>query len=317
MVSLKEIADALLENDYFYILTHRYPDGDTLGSAAALLRALNKMGKHAKVLCNDEIAEKFEYLFDCVKDEDFSPKFIISVDVADLDLLGEKLSVYKDRIDICIDHHESNSILAKQCYVDPKAAATAEIIYDLIELLNVDIDIPTASCIYTGISTDTGCFKYSNTTSKTHKIAARLLDIGVDAYKINKVMFDTKSKARIELEKLVMDTLEFAFDDRCALICITSDMIEKSKVDDSEVEGFASIPICIDGVLVGITVREKENGLYKVSVRTGKEIQANLICEHFGGGGHKAAAGCSIKGQLDEVKKKILSVCIDRIKESV
>lgn len=225
------------------------------------------------------------------------------------------MSIYKDKIDICIDHHGSGKKYAKQCFIDPKAAATAEIIYDLINLLNIKIDIPIANCIYTGISTDTGCFKYSNTTSKTHKIASKLLDIGADVYKINKAMFDMKSKARIKLEKLVMDTLEFSLDDKCASICITNEMIEKTKVDDSEIDGFASIPRCIDGVLIGVTIREKGNELYKVSIRTGEEIQANLICEHFGGGGHSASAGCVIDGSIEEVKKKVLNVCENKIKE--
>lgn len=317
MTDLNNIAKILSKNDFFYILTHMYPDGDTLGSAAALSRALNKMGKHTKILCNDKIAKKFEYMFLGLNNEEFSPKIIISVDVADPSLLGDGLSEYKDKVDICIDHHEMNKKYAKQYFVDPKAAANAEIIFDLIKLLGVDIDVPIANSIYTGISTDTGCFKYSNVTSKTYKIASELLDMGAQTYKINRLMFDIKSKEKIELEKLVMNTLEFSQDNKCALICITNEMIRKTNVDNSEIDGFASIPRCVEGVLVGITIREKEDGVYKISVRTGEEIQANLICQHFGGGGHKSAAGCTIKGSLSKVKQSILNVCENRIKEII
>lgn len=314
MISINEVADVLTKNDFFYILTHQSPDGDTLGSAYALLRSLQKLNKHAKVLCSDKIADKFSYLYSEVNIEDFDAKFIVSVDVADPALLGDKLAVYKDRVDLCIDHHESNKNYADKSFVDPKAAATAEIMYDIIKLLGVDIDIPIASCIYTGISTDTGCFKYQNATARTHKIASELLELGLEAYKINRLMFDTKSKAKIYLEKLVMDTLEFHFNDKCALIYITNDMVEKSGVDDSEVDGFASMPKCVEGVLIGITIRQKGNNIYKVSVRTQDGIKANAICENFGGGGHKAAAGCSIEGELLEVKEKILKVCEEQVK---
>ena len=167
-MSLTEIIENLKSHDDFYILTHQYPDGDTLGSAFALCRALQLQGKRARVLCPDVIAPKYEYLKRGIKPQtDFEPKYIISVDVADANLLGRLKETYGGIVDMCIDHHSSNTGYAKCSYVDGTKAAAAEIIYEVIKLLGVDFDVDIASCIYTAISTDTGCFRYTNATPQS------------------------------------------------------------------------------------------------------------------------------------------------------
>ena len=196
-IELKDIEKVLKENDNFYILTHKSPDGDTLGSAFALCFALQKMNKNAKVLCSDVIPEKYKFLYENLEIQNFNPKYIISVDVAEAQLLGDILNCYANQIDLSIDHHMLNQKFAKLWYIDSTAAATAEIIYEIIRKLEVRLDFNIAKCIYTGVSTDTGCFKNANTSARSHRIAAKMIDLGVDNFKIDKIMFDTKSKTKL------------------------------------------------------------------------------------------------------------------------
>lgn len=306
-LKINDISKIFKENNNFYILTHKSPDGDTLGSAFALCFALQKINKRAKVLCSDEIPNKYKFLYENIKKQNFNPEYIISVDVAELKLLGEKLYLYSDKIDLSIDHHLSNKNFAKYNYIK-NTAATAEIIYDIIKNSNIEFDLNIANCIYTGISTDTGCFKYSNTTSNSHRICADMIDFGVDSFKINKIMFDTKSKAKLNIEKIVLESLEFFYNNKCAIITIKNEQLSNLCFCESDFDGIAAIPRQIDGVLIGIFIKEKEPCKFKISIRTDKTIDAAKICSTFNGGGHRCAAGCVIAGQLNEVKHKILSV---------
>ena len=296
-MTIKDIASVLKQNNNFEILTHNYPDGDCLGSGYALCMALRQLGKNANVITTD-LPKSFDYITDKVKEQSFEPEFIVSVDVADEKLLGKNEDKYRDRIDLCIDHHGSNVVCAKQSYVNPNAAAAGEIIYDLLTELGVYIDVDIANCLYTAVSTDTGCFRYTNTTSRTLKVAADLLDLGCDSAYINKVMFETKTKRRLELERDILDNMIFCADDKCAIIYTTCEMVQG--MGDDETEGIASIPRQIEGVKLGITIREKEGGEYKVSARTDGDFDACAFCAQFGGGGHIGAAGCTIKGTLED-----------------
>lgn len=307
MNNLKSIAQKLMLMDNIEILTHRYPDGDTLGSAYALCGALQQLQKKARVITAGEPAKKYNFLKKNIKDQNFTRKFVVSVDVAATSLLGENEEEYKDIIDICIDHHGTNSINAEMKYVDPTSASAAEIVFELLGLMTgVILNEQIATCIYTGLSTDTGCFRYTNTTPKTHLIAAKTMAAGAPWEKINAEMFEIMSPARIELQKLVYNTLELHLDGKLALISVTQNMLKKSGVGDDEVEGLASIPRRVEGVLMGITIREKEDGTFKISVRTNEGVDASKYCAVFGGGGHVAASGCTIEGTLDYVKKALI-----------
>lgn len=307
-IELKDIEKVLKENDNFYILTHKSPDGDTLGSAFALCFALQKMNKNAKVLCSDVIPEKYKFLYENLEIQNFNPKYIISVDVAEAQLLGDILNCYANQIDLSIDHHMLNQKFAKLWYIDSTAAATAEIIYELIKNLKVALDLNIANCIYTGISTDTGCFKNANTSAQSHRIAASMIDLGVDNFKIDKIMFDTKSKTKLNLEKIALDSLEFYYDDKCAIISLTNEEINKFDVCESDFDGFSAIPRQVEGVLIGIFIKEVVPGEFKVSVRTDESIDASKICAYFNGGGHRCAAGCTVYGTLFEVKNKLVNI---------
>jgi len=307
-MQIADVVSFLKGADDFVILTHRQPDGDALGSAYGLLRVLSKIGKRAKVLHEGEnLSEKFQYLTDGIEEASFEPKTVIAVDVADVKLLPhEYKETYKDIVDLCIDHHGSNTHYAKQYYVDSYAAATGEIIYQIEKELDVEIDIKIAEALYTAISTDTGCFKFGNTTSQTHSIASELMKTGMNFLDINRKMFESYSKERLAIECLAINSIEYSFDSRCATLWITREMMQKTGALEDDLEGLSSIPRMIKGVRVGITVKETETG-FKVSVRTAPGYNACAICAELGGGGHEAAAGCFIKGSHADVREKLTS----------
>lgn len=302
-MTLKEVANLILQHNNFDILTHNYPDGDCIGSAFALAHALKQIGKKARVITTDR-QKKFEFLFESYSAPEFEREYVISTDVADEKLLGANRKEYEGKIDLCIDHHKSNVINAPYKYVDADSAAAGEIIYELIPLLGAEYTKEIADCLYTAISTDTGCFRYTNTTSRTMRIAAELIDLNCDSGYINKEMFETKSKARVELEREILESMIFCADDKCAIIYTTREMTEG--LGDDETEGIASIPRQIEGVKMGITVREKEKD-YKISVRTNDGVDACAFCKQFGGGGHVAASGCTLKGDLQSVLDTLIN----------
>jgi len=283
-----------------------YPDGDTVGSAVALCRALHMLGKKARMECGHAIPEKYNYLTDYLQQQSFEPSFTVAVDVADPALLGEGICPLVGEIDLCIDHHHSNIRYAKEYLIDGEYASTAELVYEVIKEMGLTPDRLIGEAVYTGISTDTGCFRYSNTTPHTHQTAAELIQMGVDSYAINKAMFETKTRARIEMERLALDSMEFFFDDKCALMYITRDMIERTGIKEDDLEGLTPIPRQIEGVEVGVTFREREDGGYKVSVRSNQEIDAAGLCAKLNGGGHKRAAGCTILQEEAQAKETVL-----------
>ena len=304
-IALNEVASLLQEHDNFKILTHSYPDGDCLGSGYALAFILRKLGKKANVAVDGSLPSKFTYLVKNYEEQDFVPEYIVSVDVAAPTLLGESVMRGVDHIDLCIDHHGTNSLEADHRYVDDTAAAAAEIIYQLIGLLGVELDEDIAGGIYTGISTDTGCFVYTNTTPQTHQIAAAVMPF-CDWRMINSINFVIKSRAKVKMERMIYKTMEFYAGGKVAIVYTTLAMCEAMGAGDDEMEGLANIPRRIEGVEMGITMREKAGGVFKVSVRTNDNVDASKFCQQFGGGGHPAASGCSIEGDLETVKKILI-----------
>lgn len=305
--TVQEVAKILLANDNFAILTHQYPDGDTLGSAYSLCEMLQQLGKNAKVFINGgKTPEKFKYLENGIKNQDFNVETYVSVDVADSKLLGE-LEVYKDKILLAIDHHATHKPFAENYYVCSTSASNCENMFFIANELGIEFTKTICNSIYTGVATDTGCFKYTNTTPQTHIISARLMEYGCDAYQINKQVFDTYSKNKKSLEAFVISNMEYFHNDEIAFAYTTKDIQKQFNINDDQLEGISAIPRTIEGVKVGITLREKDSETFKISVRTNDGIDASEICSAFGGGGHKAASGCAIKGSLGEVKEKLIS----------
>ncbi len=310
-LDVKQVAALLKEQDRILILTHMSPDGDTLGSAFALHRALLQLGKQVKAVCGDTIPEKYAYMMRDLAVEDFEPQFVVAVDVADKKLLGDTYEAqYGDKVDLCIDHHRSNTGYAKNLCLE-ECAATCEIIFAVLEALNVKFDAAMADCLYTGLSTDTGCFRYANVTPRTHKIAAELLEYGAEAGEINRVMFETRTKEYIRLQVMALENIEMYAQDKCAFVLLSQAMFKESGCSEADCDGISSVPRKIEGVLAGVTVREKADGSYKVSLRTHAPVDASEICKKMGGGGHARAAGCTLDGAHYEAEKEKLIKLIE------
>lgn len=306
-IDLRETAEILQKSDNILLLCHAHPDGDTLGSATAIAHALSAKGKKIRVECSDPIPKDFGFMFENLENAEFEPELIAAIDVADIKLLGrESEGKYQGKIALCIDHHGSNMMYADKVYLEPESASAAEIIYFLLKEIGAEITPQIASCLFTGVTTDTGCMRFSNTTARTFEIAAELAKLGADTYNIIQTFFETKTKTFAALERLALDSMRFYFSDRCAVICVTQDMYKRSGSDESEVDRLSNLPRQIEGVLVGVTMRELKDGNFKASVRTHGDIDASAICKRLGGGGHMGAAGCTLYGTRQQAANSLL-----------
>jgi phosphoesterase RecJ-like protein len=294
------------EHDNYQILTHKSPDGDTLGSAFALCGVLRGMGKKANVVNSENLPVRYNFLYEDYYVQDFEIETVVAVDIADEKLFGSRLAKYEGKVDLCIDHHISNTKYAKETVLDPDASAAALVLYEFFRSASIALTALQAKCLYTGIATDTGCFKFENTTPKAHMAAADLMRYDFNFSHVNRKMFDIKSKERLKVEEMMISEMEYYFEDRCSIICLTTQMMNESGVEPAEFDGLASIPLTVEGVIIGITIKQRHENVYKLSVRTTDEMDASAFCKGFGGGGHIRAAGCEIEGTLEEVKSRVL-----------
>ncbi|SMC73257.1 DHH family phosphoesterase [Papillibacter cinnamivorans] len=305
-MKFSEVADLLRGQDKVLILTHRRPDGDTLGSAAALCRMLRDLGKTAYMLKNFGTIHLFaSYVEPYGAPEGFKPSFVVSVDTASLDLIQENGMGYADGIDLAIDHHPSNSRYAKKTYVDPKSASCGEVIYALARELT-ELTREIALPLYLAVSTDTGCFRYGNTTAQAHRVAAELMDTGIDAYAVNKAVFSTKTFKRLKLEAMLFEGLELYDGGTVAVAVLTRDMMNRVGATEDDADDLAAFARQVEGVDVGVTIRELDPGSCKISLRSSPAVNSSKVCALLGGGGHAAAGGCTVEGTVDEAKEAIL-----------
>ena len=314
-IGLQKVCEILQSRDNFVIFTHQKPDGDTVGSAFALMYALRDFGKRATVFDSGDIPKKYDYF---TKDFNFEmPQnpTLVAVDIAAADMLTSAAEGYKDEFYLSIDHHAHGTPFAKYNYINAEAAANCENIYEIINALNIEITTPIANALYTGIATDTGCFMYSNTTPLTHLVAAELIGCKIDFAEINRKMFECKSPARINLEKAAWQTLEITHNGLIATVTATREMFDKAGAVEDDFEGLTSISRSVDGVKIGVTIRETQKGVYKCSLRSYPPVDCTVIAAHFGGGGHIRAAGCTIKGDLEGVKEQLYYICEQQLKK--
>lgn len=305
-IDFKTAMHRLLDAEDVLILTHANPDGDTLGGAFALALALRQRGRRARVLCADGVPDRYAFLA-IEPGPDFAERYIISVDVADRKLLGKTVEEsYGDRVDLAIDHHGTTRLFAKESYVEPDSASACEIVYLLLLSMNTRITGEIADRLYAGVSTDTGCFCYSNVTARTHRIAADLLDRGADVAGINVLMFETKKPGFLQLEQQVLQGMQLFENGRISLLTITRAMLEETGCRDEEIDSIVALSRQVEGVKIGITFKERPDGAWKVSVRTHEGVDAAQICTLFGGGGHKRAAGCQFDGDKDAAVRQML-----------
>lgn len=316
-IDLNEAGRFLRENDCFLILMHGSPDGDTLGCGYALCGALQQIGKKAKAVCPDPIPKKFDYVYREIEQQEFEPQTIITVDVADAKLLygmkelGEKAA-------LCIDHHVSNTEYAERLLLAPEYAAACELMFELLSSMpEVKITSCIADCLYTGIATDSGCFKYSNTSPQTHVYAAELMKLGADIVPINYAMFDMKSQGRLKLEQTVLSKIRYYDAGKIAVIDVTQELIDSIEgIDSEDVGALAAIPRQIEGVDIGICIKEKKPGLFKASLRSSENADVAAIAQQFGGGGHARAAGCAFECSLEEAERQLVWACAKALERS-
>ena len=306
-----EAATLLGGQDNILVLTHRRPDGDTAGCAAALCLALRAKGKAAYVLPNEDATALIGAYYDGVKaPEGFEPDFVVSVDIASVGLFHDSAKKYADRVDLAIDHHPSNEGFGRGNCVDATCAACGELVYDIcLQLGQVTPEI--ARALYVAVSTDTGCFVYSNVTARTHRVAAALMDIGCDHMAINKNHFRTKSAKRLQLEAILMNSIDLLQDGTVAIGAISlADMASIGATDD-DAEDIAAFIGQIEGVCVSVTIRELKPGECKLSVRTDPtKLSATEVCALLGGGGHAAASGCTVFGTVKEAREAVYKAIV-------
>lgn len=309
-IDLREAAQYLRENDFFLILMHGSPDGDTLGCGYALCGALQQIGKKAKAVCPDPIPKKFNYMFREIEEQEFEPQTIITVDVADAKLLYG-MKELGEKAGLCIDHHVSNTEYAERLLLAPEYAAACELLFELLSFMqDVKITPCIADCLYTGIATDSGCFKYSNTSPQTHVYAAELMKLGADIVPINYAMFDMKSQGRLKLEQLALSNIRYYDAGRIAVIDVTQEVIDSIEgIDSEDIGALAAMPRQIEGVDIGICIKEKKPGLFKASLRSSENADVAAIAQNFGGGGHARAAGCAFECSLEEAEKQLVWAC--------
>jgi len=299
----------LQSNDGYCILTHRRPDGDTIGSAAALCLGLRAMGKTAHVLENPEITEKYRYLhagMTCT--EVYTGATVISVDTAAETMFPLAFAHLKERVELAIDHHGTNSGYARASLVDSEAAACGEIIFDLLNLLKVPMNREMAESIYIAVSTDTGCFRYSNTTARTLRTAAACLETGIDSYGINMKLFETTRLPRLKLDAYMAQNLELHKQGKIALVRIPLSLEHELAVQEDDMENVSNFARNIEGVELAVTFRTDLTGATKLSVRSAPGYDASAVCAALGGGGHKAAAGARVNCDQLQAREKVLAV---------
>ena len=307
MLTVSETAALLRTFDNVLILTHVRPDGDTVGCAAALCAGLRALGKTAYLLPNPELTNTTTpYFAPYAAPEDFMPENVVSTDIATVGLFPENAKPYIGRIDLAIDHHPSFESFGKANIVRPEAAACGELMYDILANLG-PITSEIALPLYVAVSTDTGCFVYNNTSAQTHAVAAALMRTGIDFKTVNKVFFRTKTRKRMQLEGAMLDTMEFFDRDRVAVLSVPISLMERVQATESDAEDLSALGGQIEGVDCAVTMRELRPDVWKMSVRTGTRINATNVCKILGGGGHAAAAGCTVEASWPEAKRQILA----------
>jgi len=309
-MTLDEILKEIENANSFVITAHENPDGDAVGSSLAFATVLKELGKNDIDVLFNEYPKVFETLpnSDLIKKEATRKNYDMAIvlDCPDLKRVYKDYTQYFEtaKVTVQFDHHLKNAMFADLDVVNPAAPACAEILVSSFQYMGIEISKDTATCLLTGIITDTGGFRFSSTTRETFEFAGWALSKGVNVAKIYKDSLMTKSKAQFEAEKRAVDRLEFYADNRITFTYMTSEDERALNIQSGEFDGIAGIGITIEGVEVAIFAREREDG-FKLSFRS-NNIDVADICMLYGGGGHKLAAGCTINASLEDVRKAVI-----------
>ena len=319
--SLSAIARKLKSKDKILLFPHVRADGDAIGSATALCAALRKLGKQAFVLVGDEVAENLRFLAGDHVTSDCgilgTPDICVAVDCSDAERFSVPEEVFLSASDcrICIDHHATAESYADLNYIDPAAAATGELIYELLLELGTEIDGGIADAVYAAIHTDTGGFRYSNTTKKTHQIVAALFDCGLDHCAVCNRLYDNVRGQQIAVHAEALSGMELFAGGLGALSCVSREMLAETGAVLAETDGIVEKLRSIRGVEIAVLLKETEDGI-KVSLRSQDRADVARVAQRFGGGGHMRAAGCTIRESLSEAKAQIRQAAEEELRQS-
>lgn len=310
-MELHDICKVILGFNKIALTYHVSPDGDALGSVLALLQALRKYGKEAYVISKDLVADNLGFL-PCTEEIDIEmlkptedTECVIVLDCGNYERICADLDGYKGTI-INIDHHLSNDKYGIYNYVDTDASATAEIVYLILKELNIQIDENIGMCLYTALVTDTGSFRHSNTTKRTHEIASELVSINFNHSQVHSNLFDNKSYTKVKLLGTVISNMELLCNNKVALMMVTEEIVKSCNAENDDSSDIVSTGLQIKGVEVSIVLKESQKGI-KVSLRAKNDIDVRRIAECFGGGGHTKAAGALFKdSDINSAKMQIL-----------
>ncbi|MDD3653077.1 MAG: bifunctional oligoribonuclease/PAP phosphatase NrnA [Desulfotomaculaceae bacterium] len=325
MNSLEDIARAIKSAERILICGHIMPDGDSLGSVLALGSALEQLGKKVIMAGPDPVPQIYEFLpnkekFRAGKPPESAYDTLIVLDCSVLKRLGSEycdLPEQNHLTVINIDHHAGPDSFGHYRYIEPQAAAVGEIVFDLLEFMQIDITLEMAICLYTAIVTDTGSFRYNSTTSSTHRRVARLVELGVPVSRINVNLYEEKPRASNLLLGAALNTLSFSSCGKVAWMTVTRDMLRKVRAEDEHTEGLVNYSRGIKGVEVGLLFHELEGGKIRISFRSKEYVDVMCLAALFGGGGHSRAAGCEIAGNLKKIQNEVVAAAVSAAKGKV
>lgn len=309
-LTIPEIGRFLRERDNFLIVSHRRPDGDTLGSSTALCLGLRKLGKNAWMLENPEITPRYRWLSQGLM-TDAVPESgtVVTVDVASPGMLPATAANLK--FDLRIDHHDAATDFTERSFVDPGSASCAEIVWEILKEMNCPLDKTVAEALYVGVSTDTGCFRFANTTAHTFQAAAACVQAGADTYRLNQVLFETNSLGRLRIQGWIVDHMALYREGKLAVCAIPRSVEERLGVTEDDMDNISNFPRTVDGVEMAATLRETGDGDVKLSVRAIPGRDATRVAVRFGGGGHKGAAGANIAMPLDQAAQAVTNAMLE------
>ena len=312
ILTRNETAQFLLTHDHYTILSHRRPDGDTVGSSAALCLGLRQLGKTAHVLENGEVSPRFRWLHEgLTKPEVEEGDVIVSVDVASPGMLPKAFQHLLGRIKLRIDHHASATSFTDEELVDGGSASCAELVWDVLSMMGVKADRAIGEAVYVGVSTDTGCFRYSNTNAHTFAVAAECARANARIYELNQDLFETNTLGRLKMQAWIVDHMQMIRGGEMAICAIPKSVEKEIGVTEDDMDNISSFPRTVAGVCMAATLRETDDGDTKMSVRAVPGYDATLVATKFGGGGHKGAAGASMKKPLAEAVKAVEAVMLE------
>ena len=319
---IEAIARRIKSGNRFLIATHINPDGDAIGSALALAIALEKMSKEVVVYDRDPVPYQFRFLptADRVVNSlenigTFDAAFV--VDCSETDRVGQGFS---DRVStkswINIDHHLTNENFADVTLIDKDACSTGYLVYELAKALPIEITKDMAVNIYTTIIVDTGSFRYSNSSNDAFRTAGEMVDLGVSPWDVAMHVYENQPQRRLELLTKVLNTLEVAQGGQVASVAVTKEMMKETGTGPDETDGFVNYPRSIEGVEVAFLVRQVGAEEYKISYRSKGKVNVAALCQTFGGGGHKNAAGCMMKGSMEDVRNRATNAVFEVLKKT-